>query len=131
MPTVRSRQQAQKQAVVALDLGGTKLACGLFVGDARPLGKRAVPLERRQGAEVAELIVREVRRLMATAARRGATVRAVGVSVPGIAHARSGRVWAPNIPGWDDYPLKSEIRGAISDPAVKVVVDSHRAGPVL
>ena len=44
---------------------------------------------------------------------------------------KTGRVWAPNIPGWDDYPLKAEIQAAISDPSVKVVVDSDRAASIL
>jgi glucokinase len=131
MPAVRSRQRRQ-QAIIGLDLGGTKLASGLFVDDSRPLGKRAVPLEQRQGTDVGELVVCEVRRLMATAARRGVSVRAIGVSVPGIAHARSGRVWAPNIPGWDEYPLKSEIRAVVSDSAaVTVVVASDREASIL
>ena len=44
---------------------------------------------------------------------------------------KSGRVWAPNIPGWDDYPLRAEIRAAVSDSKVKVVVDSDRAASIL
>ena len=131
MPQAKTRQQAQKLAVAALDLGGTKLASSLFTPKGRPIAKRTVPLEKRQGREVGEPVVREVRRLMATATQRGLVVQAVGVSVPGIAGGRSGCIWAPNIAGWEDYPLKSEIRAAISQPAVKVVVDSDRAASIL
>ncbi len=56
---------------------------------------------------------------------------AVGVSVPGIADARTGRVWAPNIPGWDEYPLQAEIQAAVADANVRVVVDSDRAAYIL
>jgi glucokinase len=129
MPTHLTKRQ--RQAVIGLDLGGTKLASGLFAGDGKPTAKRAIPLEKRRGAEVGVLVVREVLRLMAVAARRELDVRAVGVSVPGIATPRTGRVWAPNIPEWVDYPLKSEIRKAISNAAVKVVVDNDRAASVL
>ena len=43
----------------------------------------------------------------------------------------TGRVWAPNIPGWDDYPLKAEIKAAVSDQAVKVAIESDRSASIL
>lgn len=131
VPPARRPTTPEEHAVIALDLGGTKLASGLFAGQSRPGLKRAVPLSRRQGKGVGELVVLEVHRLITAAAARGLVVRAVGIAVPGIAHARTGRVWAPNIPGWEDYPLRSEVTAALSDPAVKVVVDSDRAASIL
>lgn len=77
------------------------------------------------------LIANEVRRLQRVAHQHRLQVRAVGVSVPGIARAVSGRVWAPNIPGWADYPLREEIADAVSDPALTVLVDSDRAASIL
>jgi glucokinase len=118
------------QAVIALDLGGTKLASGLFVGGKGPIARRALPLASRQGDKVAKLILSEVRRLEHAASRRGWPIRAVGISVPGIAR-RNGCVWAPNIPGWDDYPLRGEIQHALSDSHGKVVVESDRAASIL
>ena len=58
-------------------------------------------------------------------------IKAVAVAVPGIAHPRTGRVWAPNLQGWDDYPLRDEVRDAFSDPGVKFVVESDRAAYIL
>jgi glucokinase len=103
------------EAVIAVDLGGTKLASCLFVDRGRPIAKRAVPLEGRQGPDVAKLILTEAKRLQREAARRKLTVQAVGVCVPGIAGARTGRVWAPNIHGWDDYPRRAELSTALAD----------------
>jgi glucokinase len=118
-------------ATIALDLGGTKLASALFVGAGEPLHKRAVPLEQRQGAMVGKLIVREVNRLKQVAARNRNPVRAVGIAVPGVANARTGYVWAPNIPGWDNYPLGDEVAATIDSPDVKIVVDDDRAASIL
>ena len=95
------------------------------------LVKRSVPLNRRQGHAVGELIVSQVRRLLQTASQRKLAVRAVGICVPGIAQPQTGRVWAPNIPGWDDYPLKAEIKAAVSDQAVKIAIDSDRSASIL
>jgi glucokinase len=39
-------------------------------------------------------------------------------------------VWAPNIPGWDDYPLLDELRSALGA-ASPVTIDSDRAACIL
>jgi glucokinase len=119
------------QAVIALDLGGTKLASCAFAAGGRTFGKRSAPLERRHGDAVGQLIVDEVQRLQRAAARRRLAVRAVGICVPGIARRRTGRVWAPNIAGWDDYPLLSQIRAGLAEPRIKVIVESDRAASIL
>src|ERR1035441_6724046 len=69
-----------------------------------------VPLEGRQGRAVGELIRLELKNLLAAAHVRGVNVSATGVSVPGISYSRTGKVWAPNIPGWEDYPLRRELQ---------------------
>src|SRR3954463_15719045 len=108
MPKAK-RRAIGSDAVIALDLGGTKLASALFDADGKIILKRQLPLNRREGLAVGELVVSQVRRLSETAVQRKLSVRAVGVCVPGIVKPQSGRVWAPNIPGWEDYPLKAEI----------------------
>lgn len=52
------------------------------------------------------------------------------MTVPGIYRAERGTVWAPNIPGWDDYPLADELRRVVA-PGTPVVIDSDRAGYIL
>jgi glucokinase len=121
----------KSQAVIALDLGGTKLAAALFAADGRRLSKRNVTLDTRAGDAVGHLVIRQIRVLEKSAARRKLSVAAVGICAPGIAHSKSGRVWAPNIIGWDDYPLRAEIRAAVSNPNIKVIVDSDRAASIL
>jgi glucokinase len=55
---------------------------------------------------------------------------AIGVAVPGIYHAERGSVWAPNIPGWNDYPLRDELCRALG-PDIRVMIDSDRAAYIL
>ena len=50
--------------------------------------------------------------------------------IPGIYRADRGTVWAPNIEGWDDYPLLEELRNACGS-SVGVTIDSDRAAYVL
>ena len=54
-----------------------------------------------------------------------------GVCVPGISWSGTGRVWAPNIPGWDDYPLRDELLGLLGPDGPQLSVDSDRACAVL
>jgi glucokinase len=130
MPTAKRSRQLE-EVVIGLDLGGTKLASALFDVQGQPLVKRSLPLNARQGHTVGELVVSQVRRLLQTAAQRKLTVCAIGACVPGIVRAASGRVWAPNIPGLDDYPLKAEIKAAVSDQGVKIAIESDRSASIL
>ena len=130
MPSAK-RSATQQQAVIGLDLGGTKLAAALFDAEGRAIVKRSLPLKKRQGYAVGELLTSQVRRLLQTGEQRKLAIRAVGICVPGIVAPKTGRVWAPNIPGWDDYPLKAEIKAAVSDQAVKVAIDSDRSASIL
>jgi glucokinase len=116
-------------AVIGLDLGGTKLAAALFSPAGELLRRQTVELAGRGGRAVGELIVAQATRLREEAAAVGGSAHAVGVAVPGIFRAGSGTVWAPNIPGWDDFPLVAELEAALPD--VPVRVDSDRACAVL
>jgi glucokinase len=125
-------------AVIGIDLGGTKLALALFTEDGALLARRGAPLAGRTGAEVGALIVVELQALLATTSGSADAVRAVGIGVPGIYRSATGSVWAPNIPGWDDYPLRDEVAAALGASATAgrtaaplVIVDSDRACCIL
>lgn len=114
-------------AVIGVDLGGTKLALAVFSGDGEILQSEAVPLGGRRGREVGALLVAGLDHLLADAR---VPVRAIGVAVPGIYHAERGTVWAPNLPGWEEYPLLSELRSR-AGAGIRVEVDSDRACYIL
>src|SRR5688500_12350121 len=108
--------------VLGIDLGGTKLATALFSESGEMISKEVIALERRTGKQVGKLITESVKKYFAG---KNSSVRSIGVSVPGIAHAKTGTVWAPNIPGWEDYPLLKEIEDVAGKAAVSI--DSDRA----
>lgn len=117
-------------AVIGLDLGGTKLAAALFTPDGMVLRRQVTPLAGRTGPEVGRLVAEHAEALVEAARAQDRQVHAVAASVPGIAHADTGRVWAPNIPGWEDYPLRDELAHALAAD-VQVEVDSDRACYIL
>ena len=118
-------------AVIALDLGGTKLAAALFSEQGDILFKAARSLDKKKGTEVGKLISEEANEILSNAEKMNESVSALGICVPGIAHAKTGTVWAPNIPGWDDYPLLENLKHSILNKKIKVKIDSDRACYIL
>ena len=118
-------------AVIALDLGGTKLAAALFSNNADILFKTNCSLDKRQGAEVGKLISQHVNEILKKAETMNEKVSAIGICVPGIAHAKTGKVWAPNIPGWDDYPLLEDLQRSVNNKKIEIKIDSDRACYIL
>jgi len=118
-------------AVIALDLGGTKLSAALFNDNADMLVRTTSSLDKRKGTDVGMLISQTTNELLVKSKEINENVSAIGICVPGIAHAKTGRVWAPNIPGWDDYPLLDVLKHSIDDKKLTIKIDSDRACYIL
>jgi glucokinase len=110
---------------VGADLGGTKLAAAAFTPAGEIIERQNIALSGRKGAEVGSLVADVLKRLSTDHG-----CEAAGVCVPGLYRAGRGTVWAPNIPGWDDYPLLEELRAALQRD-VRVTIDSDRAAYIL
>jgi glucokinase len=117
--------------VIGLDLGGTKLAGAVFNQTGEILFKQVNPLEKRQGKEVGILISEQIQQLMSLSKSKCVDIKAIGISVPGIYYSKTGKVWAPNIPGWIDYPLLKEITAMPETDNLKVKINSDRACYIL
>ena len=111
-------------AFIGVDLGGTKLAAAAFTAAGELLQRETTPLADRQGPAVGALILESIGKLAERHELEGA-----GVCVPGLYRASRGTVWAPNIPGWEDYPLRDELRSALGD--ASLTIDSDRAAYIL
>ena len=113
-------------SILGIDLGGTKLAVGVFEETGVLMHREVIALGRRQGEEVGELIKEQVKRYLKS---EGKALSAIGICVPGIYRSKTGTVWAPNIPGWEDYPLLEEVKQIAT--GVPVCIDSDRACYIL
>lgn len=118
-------------AVIALDLGGTKLAAALLDDKGDMLVRETVQLKKKKGAEVGKLILEQAKSILQQAKEKKQKVKALGICVPGIAHAKTGTVWAPNIPGWYDYPLQNELEEGLKKENITIKIDSDRACYIL
>lgn len=118
------------QAVIGIDLGGTKIAGGIFHSGGDLKHKEVIFIENKTGPAVGASILSMVDTLLAKSQDLALKVSAVGVAVPGIYHPSKGTVWAPNISGWEDYPLMSELRAHLGK-NMGVCIDSDRACYIL
>ena len=113
-------------AILALDLGGTKLAAAVLDDSGTIISQEVLTLGDRKSTEVGGLITDLIRKYKQG---REFTINGVGVSVPGISYKKEGIVWAPNIEGWENYPLLNEIRDVAGD--IVIDIDNDRACSIL
>lgn len=116
-------------SILGLDLGGTKLASALFSDDGEILFRDIINLSRRTGKETGKLVTGQAGKMIKLAGKQGADVKSVGICVPGISWSATGRVWAPNIPGWNDYPLLQDLKEVTGQ--IPVIIDSDRTCYIL
>jgi glucokinase len=115
--------------LLGVDLGGTKLALAVFSDQGKMLARKVSPIENRKGKEVGMLVAENISNMISEWESSRSIIRSVGISVPGISHLSAGTVWAPNIKGWEDYPLLAEIEQVCG--RIPVIIDSDRACYIL
>lgn len=118
-------------AVIGIDLGGTKISGAIFDELGNVLTRTVHLLEGRKGKEVGKLVALTIDELLQSFHLDISEVEALGICVPGIADSKTGMVWAPNIEGWEDYPLQKEIEDHIAHPKTVVSVASDRTCYIL
>lgn len=112
-------------SLLAIDLGGTKLACALLTEEGRIISRYRINLEDRKGKEIGDLITSKILKEISFQEKSGDPVRSVGICIPGIYNSSNGTVWAPNIPGWDNYHLRDEIKNCGIH--IPVTIDNDRS----
>ena len=110
----------------AIDVGGTKISSALFTRAGEISARKKIAIDKSGGDAVAGQVRDGIEALEEAARAAGGRLAAVGISVPGIAYSGSGKVWAPNIPGWDQYPLLRKIKEWGHVPEVRRGADSEK-----
>ena len=113
-------------SILAIDLGGTKIIGAVFDNEGFLHGKLIRPVNGRSGKEVGALIRGIIDELVASFTQDLSEVQAIGICVPGIANVKTGKIWAPNIPEWEDYPLQEEISAHVHNHSIGITIASDR-----
>ncbi|HEV7661968.1 MAG TPA: ROK family protein [Chloroflexota bacterium] len=105
--------------VLAIDIGGTKLAVGVVARDGRLLASRRQPTPRvKSGDELFAALVSLCRAVLAEAGADSDGIEAVGVGCGGPMDYFAGRVSPLNIPAWRDFPLRDRVVETFGRPCV-------------
>jgi glucokinase len=111
------------QPVLALDVGGTKLAGAMLAGDGALLCRRETPTHAAEGADAVLNRLLELGRQVladyAAANPHASAPTAVGLASAGYIDPETGAVLfaTDNLPGWTGQPLAAILRTAFGLPA--------------
>ena len=103
---------------VGVDLGGTKILSGVFKHSLECIGSSKLSTKSQRGVEaVIERIARCVQDAVDEADLSLKQVAAIGIGAPGAVDFAEGRViFAPNMEGWKDVPLKKDLEKQLGVP---------------
>jgi len=113
--------------VLAIDLGGTKLAAAVVDREGSILSVRHTPIRKKFG-ETVEQIADEASAAVEASGLGWHRILRAGVIVPGVVRAADGTAWAPNLWGDEEVYLLRELSHRLPVP---ILLDSDRAGYVL
>lgn len=116
----------QKQAVIAVDVGGTKTSVGLVLGNGTILFEKTIPTRQVSADDSIDQIAGLIEDAVAQSPR-SVVAAGVGLVIPGWVNHRARTVWAPNIAGWDHIPLQKRLEDRMPLP---VVLEADRSGYV-
>ena len=104
--------------VVGVDLGGTKILSGVYNSSLECIGTSKLSTKSQRGvSRVIERIARCVQDAVDEADLSMKQLAGVGIGAPGAVDFGSGTViFAPNMEGWKDVPLKKELEKHLGVP---------------
>lgn len=104
--------------ILALDVGGTKIAVGLVAGDGSLTYRAAAPTVADRGAEAVWAVAAGLIEGAMSAAAGPVAVAGIGSAGP--IDVRAGTVSPINIPGWRGFPLRDRVAAALPGVAVRL-----------
>jgi glucokinase len=117
---------SQRRGVIALDVGGSKIACGLFLESGEILFQDTVAtVQQSADASISQLVslIEEA----ISQSPKDVVAAGVGIVIPGWVDHKKRTVWAPNIAGWDHVPLHQRMEEQV---ALPLILESDRSGYV-
>jgi glucokinase len=99
------------QPVVALDIGGTKILAALVSVRYEVLDREMAPTPAGSGPQaINKSLFTAVDRLLHKSRLKALNIAAIGVAAAGIIDSARGLVTtSPNLPGWEDVPLRDMV----------------------
>ena len=130
MPAREKQIQNKQRATIGIDLGGTSMRVGVYDDAMQLLGSTSMPTEVAGGPDraVARLAA-ATHDLLRQQAETHPGLEAIGIGIgsPGPINLRTGVLGVlPNLPGWENYPLRDRLAAAAGLP-VTLECDANAA----
>lgn len=108
----------KQDILIGVDFGGTKLLAGVFDPQLRLLGTEKISTKAERGVDaVLDRIARVVREAVDECDLTLKQVRGIGIGAAGAVDPAAGKVlFAPNLPKWENIPLKKELEKRLDVP---------------
>ena len=105
--------------VLALDIGGTKLAAGVVTGDGRVLSRAVIPSHASEGPwSMIDRHIDLAGRVVEEAGVSWPDIAGIGIACGGPLDPDKGIILSPpNLPGWDRIPLTDTVSERLGLPA--------------
>ena len=112
---------------IGADLGGTNLRVAAITESGTILERVSLQTRRELGRAA---VIRELAEGVLALSKKyhaDRTLAGIGIGVPGIIYLKTGMLReSPNLPGWDNYPVRAEIESLVGT-AVYLENDSNAA----
>jgi glucokinase len=111
--------KSPERPALAIDIGGTKMNVAIISREGEITARRTVPTQAAQGPEtVVGRLVDGMDGLIADAGLTPRDLAAIGIAAAGVIDTRNGMVTtSPNLPGWNNIPLRSLLADRYGRPA--------------
>jgi glucokinase len=121
---------AMSGSYLAIDLGGTKCAGAIISDEGKIRIQKKIRIAGLAGDDAGDAMIELCAELLDHPGLKDVECKGIGISVPGISYKERGTVWAPNIPGWEDYPLRDKIQHSLRD-SLPVSIENDRACSIM
>jgi len=104
-----------RQFVVGVDLGGTKIAVGLFTSEGKLTLQHLQPTRAQEGPQaVIEGLRQAIVRIVSQAGIDFSQLKGIGLAAAGAIDSHNGVVTlSPNLPGWRNIPLRQIMKDSL------------------
>jgi glucokinase len=117
----------ETRPVLAVDMGGTKVAAAVVTPAAAILARRQEPTCQTGPADGIRQVARLLEEVMTVAGLTWAEVSGIGIGIPAVLEPETDFVvWAPNLAGWRNVNLRDPLQEILGRP-VCVEYDGHTA----
>ena len=99
---------------IGADLGGTNLRVAAVTEAGTILNRVSLRTRNDQGREAVIRELAEAIRSLTKTFQQDRSLAGIGIGVPGIIYLKTGMLReSPNLPGWENYPVRSEIESLV------------------